>query len=305
MEFFNVTTRQNLDTIVASVDKHRALHDFDAYQIICQSKDEKIFKETFQSVPKVNIINEDKIISLDAFCTVVDEITAMWGSNKINPQRTNWYYQQVLKLTYALENSSHKIVMWDADSVPLTPIKFFDSNCSRTYGSLIEYHHDYFLTLKNIFAFAEPKFACTVQFFSLTTEEKVALENILQKYLKKKNEWTVAEWLTRIIIGSICQAKKDLKLPSSSYFSEQELVGLSNLKNNDCHQIKIKHFRPRKVWKPTLLKIRLLLFLGYKYYTVENAATRHPSWILEFIFYSSLVSDVFRQSIQASRRCLR
>jgi hypothetical protein len=66
----------------------------------------------------------------------------------VMPGRKGWYLQQLIKLA-ALRKSSHldRIVIWDADTIPLREISFFDTqgNCRYFFGS--EYHLPYF---KNI-----------------------------------------------------------------------------------------------------------------------------------------------------------
>jgi FkbM family methyltransferase len=61
------------------------------------------------------------------------------------PERRGWYLQQLIKLE-ALNRARHldRIVIWDADTIPLREISFFDSqgNCRYFFGS--EYHLPYF-----------------------------------------------------------------------------------------------------------------------------------------------------------------
>jgi hypothetical protein len=61
------------------------------------------------------------------------------------PARRGWYLQQLLKLE-ALSRARHldRVVIWDADTIPLKDISFFDSqgNCRYFFGS--EYHLPYF-----------------------------------------------------------------------------------------------------------------------------------------------------------------
>jgi FkbM family methyltransferase len=61
------------------------------------------------------------------------------------PARRGWYLQQLIKLS-ALEKASQldRVVLWDADTIPLRGISFFDvnGNCRYFFGS--EYHLPYF-----------------------------------------------------------------------------------------------------------------------------------------------------------------
>jgi FkbM family methyltransferase len=61
------------------------------------------------------------------------------------PERRGWYLQQLIKLA-ALKRASKldRILIWDADTIPLREISFFDSqgNCRYFFGA--EYHLPYF-----------------------------------------------------------------------------------------------------------------------------------------------------------------
>ena len=185
MEFFNVTTVKNIGTVKSAIDKHKEIHEFSTYTIICPMIDCREFELQFANEKKVKIVNEDDIISLARFKKLADEATNEYSGKNINKQRINWYYQQILKLTYALQSEELRTVMWDADTVPISKINFFEGNVSKVYGSRIEYHWDYFETLRHMFHFNDPKYALTIQFFSLTLDEKMFLKRLLGEYRKK------------------------------------------------------------------------------------------------------------------------
>ena len=63
--------------------------------------------------------------------------------------RLQWYYQQILKISFVLKfitNKNEKIIIWDADTILLKKINFFKQNISIKYGTINEFHKEYFLT---------------------------------------------------------------------------------------------------------------------------------------------------------------
>lgn len=100
----------------------------------------------------------------DCRCILVDENKLLDGLNfqKIRQiidnkykgqvkQRTGWYFQQFLKLGFALsEFASDYYLSWDADTLPLAPISFFDEEGHILYNPKKETNQAYFDTLHNL-----------------------------------------------------------------------------------------------------------------------------------------------------------
>ena len=63
--------------------------------------------------------------------------------------RLGWYYQQILKLTFVLKFTKDKrapIIIWDADTIILKKILFFEKKNSICHGTTSEFHKAYYLT---------------------------------------------------------------------------------------------------------------------------------------------------------------
>lgn len=43
-------------------------------------------------------------------------------------RRSGWYYQQFIKMAYALVCTDEYYLIWDADTIPIKPLSFFDAN---------------------------------------------------------------------------------------------------------------------------------------------------------------------------------
>ena len=70
--------------------------------------------------------------------------------------------------------------MWDADTIPLNKIKFFNvKNEPISYGSFYEYHKPYFEFNKIIFgkSYKPLSFAATIQFYAMNIEDREELRN--------------------------------------------------------------------------------------------------------------------------------
>ena len=197
----------------------------------------------------------------------------IFQASNINPSRIGWYYQQALKLSYALMHQQQvgSTIMWDADTIPLRRIEFSEGNRSRLYGSLHEYHTDYFKTIQEIFVFNPPKLAYTVQFFSLTDIERQALIKRLIAYVRKapyQSTTNIPKLVSRAVLTSIKSAHQKL---DRSFISEQELVGLSNsIIDPPLSPVAIVHFRTGYKWELTKSRLKLLSFLGYSHATAED-----------------------------------
>ncbi|HEY4416791.1 MAG TPA: DUF6492 family protein [Verrucomicrobiae bacterium] len=67
------------------------------------------------------------------------------------PQAAGWYFQQFLKLQYAFEKPDEDYyLIWDADTVPLRPMQFFDPQGQMLLTRAQEYHSPYFETYERL-----------------------------------------------------------------------------------------------------------------------------------------------------------
>ncbi len=68
------------------------------------------------------------------------------------PQGAGWYFQQFLKFAFDnISNTDEHYLIWDADTVLLRPIDFFDSEGRAVYTKAQEHHKPYFETFKQLF----------------------------------------------------------------------------------------------------------------------------------------------------------
>ncbi len=126
--------------------------------------------------------------------------------------RKGWYLQQLIKLE-ALNRTRNldRILIWDADTVPLREISFFDSkgNCRYFFGS--EYHLPYFENIDRLMGLdkALPN-SFIAQNFPITGSQIEAFFNHIEKRHQKK-------WWDAVI--------DSIDFIESSGFSEYETLG--------------------------------------------------------------------------------
>lgn len=99
-------------------------------------------------------------------CTILDEdelapslsygrVGALLLKIAGNRDRTGWYLQQFLKYGFAQSKYANKYYLsWDADTLPLAPISFFEDN-HILYNPKSEYNPNYFKTIEKIFGFGK------------------------------------------------------------------------------------------------------------------------------------------------------
>lgn len=140
---------------------------FDIYLIVEQSS----WNEVKNSLPyirrnidarKIFVVSSRKILDNDLCeCEFLDEDEILEGlsfeavkgclsSLDAFTNNTGWYLQQFIKLGISRICKNEYYLVWDADTIPLNPIPFFDKN-GRPYLNLKrEYFSVYFRTIENL-----------------------------------------------------------------------------------------------------------------------------------------------------------
>ena len=72
------------------------------------------------------------------------------------PPSFGWYFQQFLKIEYCRQTSAKNCLVWDADTVPLRTLDFFDDTGRIYLTKAEEFHRPYFHTFRELFGFSAP-----------------------------------------------------------------------------------------------------------------------------------------------------
>jgi hypothetical protein len=102
----------------------------------------------------IEFFDEDNLVKNLTLNTIECHMKNITGTTN----RSGWYFQQFLKMIYAVKSKTKYYLVWDSDTIPLNHIKFFDSiginsegrnKCLFTMKS--EHHVPYFKTINILF----------------------------------------------------------------------------------------------------------------------------------------------------------
>ena len=266
-----VSLAGNIPIIKQNIEKFNNFYNSVFFYIIVPNKDFNQFKRKIKN-HNVEIIPEDKLIKFKAFKKISNSFFKKSKYYKKIQHRLTWYYQQILKLSFIIDfvnKKNENIIIWDADTIIIKKIKFFNKKKSVKYGNTSYFHKAYYHTNKTILK-ELPKYyiSSLSQFVNLSTQE--------QKFLKKKLKIDQLKGNPSFSISkTIMRAVRDThKIYNGSMFSEYELVGQSNLLLQYSKQKLISGIRDWLDGVLTNNQINLLKMLGFKYVAYEHT---HPN----------------------------
>ena len=154
---------------------------------------------------RIRFLDEDNVIEGLSFGQLKSYL-----SNFSAERRTGWYFQQFLKMGYALITEKEYYMSWDADMIPLKKICPFQ-NGKPVFSIKKEYHKPYFDTIENLFDLKKKIKG------SFVAEHMIFKSSYMQEIIGKLS--CEKEWYYKII-DSI--SPKDI---TQSGFSEFETYG--------------------------------------------------------------------------------
>lgn len=101
---------------------------------------------------KVKWIDENSLIPFDdVHACVAKKLEPILNGNALPRGVTGWYYQQFLKMQYAMVCEDEYYMVWDGDTVPCRRISMFSPETEQPYLDLKHEHHpEYFDTMGKI-----------------------------------------------------------------------------------------------------------------------------------------------------------
>lgn len=128
------------------------------------------YVNTFLTPKKVFIITDIRFkrflpnaILNDSHCIIIDENKLIGGLTHDflenlfselgrNKMKSGWYFQQLLKMAFALSNycDTDYYLSWDSDTIPLRKINFFDEKGKPYFTMKLEHHESYFVTIERL-----------------------------------------------------------------------------------------------------------------------------------------------------------
>ena len=266
--------------------------------IICPKSDLDIFKKKLNYI-EFNFFNEEEIISFKEFNNIFDKIYVQSFFKDKMKNRLQWYYQQILKITFIIrfiKKENKKIIIWDADTIIIKKINFFDKDYSINYGSLFENHKPYFITTQSILGYL-PKYyiSSLIQFICMTKKECDSFLDLLK--IKDIYNEDLAINLSNIVLKNIFKIQKTY---NNSLFSEYELLGISRLINKEKKQKAIFTLRSGLSGQLTKKQFFLARILNTYHVTYEHShlnqnskdmLNRNQNW---FLFIKILIKFYLR-----------
>ncbi len=126
--------------------------DADTIYILTEGRMARFLPSKIRKNPKIVVLDEDLIIDNLTFEKVGSYLRSL-GRNTY----PGWYFQQFLKMGFALSKycKNDYYLSWDADTVPVKKIDFFDG-CGKPFFSMkTEYYEPYFDTMEKLLGFGK------------------------------------------------------------------------------------------------------------------------------------------------------
>ena len=130
------------------------------------------------------------------------------------PQAAGWYFQQLLKLQFAfVDPDDDYYLIWDADTVPLRPLRFFDPAGRMMLTKAEEYYPLYFQTYRSLFG-SEPN-----REFSFIAQHMLVQKSVAREMMSRIEQRVpgTGNWAWKLM-SALPSAGKNL-------FSEYETYG--------------------------------------------------------------------------------
>ncbi len=109
------------------------------------------------------------------------------------PAGAGWYYQQFLKLQYAfVQPEDDYYLIWDADTVPLRPMRFFDQQGRMLLTRATEFHAPYFATYRRLIG-QEPNRECSFIAQHMIVQKSIVREmlELIERRVPVHHNWVL------------------------------------------------------------------------------------------------------------------
>lgn len=170
----------------------RCLSGYNSIYILTAERNIPKLRTLLKDYDECIIIDEDKLINGLTFESIRNLL------HRYSPQNINltgWYFQQFLKYGFALSDyCSDYYLTWDADTLPLAPIVFFEKD-HILFNPKHEYNPNYFKTIEKILGIGK------VADYSFISENMMFVKDIVRRMLKEveAKDKNNLGWIEKII----------------------------------------------------------------------------------------------------------
>ncbi len=131
--------------------------------------------KNFCNINGVTYLNEDEVLDIK--------------KDDLDIPRKGWIFQQILKLGVNKYLDNKNILVWDADTIVLNKVCFFDNKKRQIFYISDEYHKPYFEVIKDLFDTQKvPNYSNIVHFMMFNKEVLEQFQAFLEKKYQKKWE---------------------------------------------------------------------------------------------------------------------
>lgn len=114
-------------------------------QVIIVTSGEMI-EELRLLLPQYTFIDENRLIA----GLNVETIRQYLQGKKVDTSRAGWYFQQFIKMAYALHTERDYYLAWDIDTAPYKQLEFFSGDGKVFFSFSKEYYKPYFRTMNTL-----------------------------------------------------------------------------------------------------------------------------------------------------------
>jgi hypothetical protein len=144
MQFFIITTRDNAAISREAATNLSIIYDRPEIHFVVPSVDVALFASIVEGMQVT--IHDELCFSPHLNLAAIKQ----WRLSHF-PERANWYYQQLLKMSVAENDIAHEhFVIWDGDTIPYHPLQFFENGAPCFVVHQKEFHEPYFETNKKL-----------------------------------------------------------------------------------------------------------------------------------------------------------
>jgi hypothetical protein len=130
------------------------------------------------------------------------------------PKGAGWYFQQFLKYAFCFRKQEDDYyLIWDADTVPLRPLRFFDPSGKMLFTTATEHDFYYFENYRRLLK-EDPRYE-----FSFISQHMIVQKSVLREMLARieENFAGYESWAWKIM--------RNLEGAGTNLFSEYETLG--------------------------------------------------------------------------------
>lgn len=214
--------------------------------------------ECYNNFPDCRFIDEDNLYDGLSYDVVKNLV---FQKDKYAVWRSGWYFQQFLKMVYALKCEDTNYLIWDADTIPLRPVQMINCDSGRPYFDIkTEYNRPYFTTLKKLF---NPPIKKQVS-YSYISEHMLINVEMMKHMIRDIEKNSMLKG--RQFFEKIMDAVLEIDVIHSG-FSEFETYGnYVSVNYKDCYDIRqLKSLRNGKYYLGNDLNDELLEWAGESY----------------------------------------